>query len=70
MKIFIDEEKLTDGSHVYNVRLTRFEDMPRSIDTLVFAAVDKGSAELMAEMFFSAIDIFSTEIITRDWDWH
>jgi len=69
VKIFIDEEKLTDGSHVYNVRLTRFEDMPRSIDTLVFAAVDKVSAERMAEMFFNAIDLLSTETVTRNWDW-
>lgn len=67
MKIFIDTETLTDGSHVYNVRLTRFEDMPRSIDTLVIGAVDKVAAERMAEMIFDAVNNLSTETAIRNW---
>lgn len=65
MKIFIDESTLSDGSKVYAVRLTRFEDMPRSIDTLVLDAVSKEDAEKMADMFYSAIFDHSTEEVTR-----
>ena len=62
MKIFIDPKTLSDGSLVYAVRLTRFEDMPRSIDTLVFDAVTYDDARSMAFMVADAINEHTTEI--------
>jgi len=61
VKIFVDKEILTDKSAVYNVRLTRFEDMPRSIDTLVFHAVDRAAAEYIAQAFANTINDYTTE---------
>lgn len=62
MKIFVDKEILSDKSVAYNVRLTRFEDMPRSIDTLVFHAESRDAAERMAREMESAVNMHSTEI--------
>lgn len=61
MKIFVDKNILTDQSAVYNVRLTRFEDMPRSIDTLVFHATGRAEAEYVAQAFANAINDYTTE---------
>lgn len=62
MKIFVDKEILTDRSAVYNVRLTRFEDMPRSVDTLVFHAESREAAELLAREIEGAVNMHSMEI--------
>lgn len=62
MKIFVDRKVLTDKSAVYNVRLTRFEDMPRSIDTMTFGAESREAAESMAREIEGAINMYSTEI--------
>jgi hypothetical protein len=64
MKIFVDQSKLTDGSYVYAVRLTRFEDMPRSIDTLVIDAVTLEDAVRMATEMHQLINRHSTEEAT------
>jgi hypothetical protein len=65
MRIFIDAKALTDGSLVYAVRLTRFEDMPRSIDTLVIDAVSREDAEKMADKLYFMFSDHSTEVATR-----
>lgn len=65
MKVFVDETKLSDGSPVYAVRLTRFEDMPRSIDTLVIAAVSQADADQLADVIVTAINSHSTEKAIR-----
>lgn len=62
MKIFVDRNTLTDGSHTYAVRLTRFADMPRSIDTLVFEAVSRDDAQIMARAMDVLVNEHSMEI--------
>jgi hypothetical protein len=57
MKIFVD--KARDG---VNVRLTRFEEMPNSIDTLVFRATSANDAAKLAYLLADAINGYSTEI--------
>jgi hypothetical protein len=43
------------------VRLTRFEDMPHSIDTLVFHAEDRSAAEVVAHGMAELINLYTME---------